>query len=655
MLASALFLSAPSLAQIDVEDVFSAKLPSSGDSLLLTGVDVGSGGSRIAVAGVSINANNETEDVTDIVYSPGGGGADQSFTCPADLVEFDSDSKFRIRICYLLDPTPGEAGEVEVTFNDDVDKGASIGFLALTGVDTSDPVGTLSSATGDSSSPAVDVTGGIADGLKVNFLATEKDAVPSAVSTTQTERYVVLSDDVNEVNAGGGTEPVPSGATAAVPMQWSLSTQKKWLIVGIPINPGEESLPIEDVETEDYGDAPVAYGLAGHTQSGLLETLKVEDVGTAFITVPLRRSYDDPIVVCTGNLNSDRAAAGNDREAVVRIRNASSNSFQVRIQRPGFLTAEARDVYCLVAEEGVHDLSSGGGPVFEARKVNGNTTNGRFVDDMDPTMSVSVLGTTVTEDYDNPVVIGQVMTFNEPEYSSFWATNCSDAGAPPSSTGICVSKHVGKSPLGTTRADETLGFIVAETDNDNRVSGVFNGRPWAIGLTSDSIEGVDDSPPYVFNPGIGIGSGAFVQAAEDGGDGGFAVLFGSSPFSGGMNLAIDEDTVNSSNRSHTTENVAYWALSEDADIFIDEPYLGFQPGDAELATDVQSSNAEGDDDLDTSIYGAGDDEDGVTAELVYSGGFSELTLRATVQVHNAGSGSASLCGWVDFDNDNAFD
>jgi len=51
------------------------------------------------------------------------------------------------------------------------------------------------------------------------------------------------------------------------------------------------------------------------------------------------------------------------------------------------------------------------------------------------------------------------------------------------------------------------------------------------------------------------------MANVDGGDGGWAVLYGNSPVSSVLQLAIEEETaVNTSNRAHTNEQVAYWVM-----------------------------------------------------------------------------------------------
>ena len=62
--------------------------------------------------------------------------------------------------------------------------------------------------------------------------------------------------------------------------------------------------------------------------------------------------------------------------------------------------------------------------------------------------------------YTNPVVIGQVMTENDPDWSVFWASDGS-RNNPPDAGALFVVKNVGEDP-DATRANETLGYMVFE-------------------------------------------------------------------------------------------------------------------------------------------------------------------------------------------------
>jgi hypothetical protein len=159
-------------------------------------------------------------------------------------------------------------------------------------------------------------------------------------------------------------------------------------------------------------------------------------------------------------------------------------------------------------------------------------------------------GYTYQNSYSNPVVLGQVMSANDEKWSVFW-TSDGNRSNPSSSSACYVGKHVAED-TDKTRVAETLGVIVIET-----ASGMAEGVPFESFLSADTVRGVGDSPPYSYGlsgftatPEVGI----VTQAAMDGADGGWAVLYGPSPLSAtSISLAIDEDQIRDSERFHTTE------------------------------------------------------------------------------------------------------
>jgi hypothetical protein len=89
------------------------------------------------------------------------------------------------------------------------------------------------------------------------------------------------------------------------------------------------------------------------------------------------------------------------------------------------------------------------------------------------------------------------------------------------------------------------------------------------GVGSDTIRGMDNNPAYTYNYGVEFNSKTAVvsQAGMDGGDGGWAVLYGADPVSPGtglLNIAIDEDQIANNERRHTTEQVAYFIIDPPA-------------------------------------------------------------------------------------------
>ena len=157
--------------------------------------------------------------------------------------------------------------------------------------------------------------------------------------------------------------------------------------------------------------------------------------------------------------------------------------------------------------------------------------------------------------YTNPVVVGQVMSANDSNWSVFWSMG-SGSKNPVDAANLNVGKHVGED-TNSTRANETIGYIVIEAGN-----GSINGVAYEAALGADSIQGFDNSvTPYTYSLS-GALSAASAAAASisgmDGPDGAWAVLSGSTPFSAtNINLHACEDQMKDTELSHTSEQIGY--------------------------------------------------------------------------------------------------
>lgn len=245
------------------------------------------------------------------------------------------------------------------------------------------------------------------------------------------------------------------------------------------------------------------------------------------------------VVVASPNYDSGTVPA------VVRIRNAAGSSFEVSVNSTDGITAVSNiTIHYLVVEEGIYTQAADG-VTMEAVKFTSTVT--------DENNSWSGESRSYANSYSNPVVLGQVMTNNDPDWSVFWARGGS-RNAPPNSSTLFVGKHVGED-ADVTRADETIGYIVIESG-----SGSINGTAYTAALGNDSVKGVDDSPAYSYSlSGLSSASvGVVSTAAMDGNNGGWPILYGANPLSASsMQLAFDEDQAKDSERRHTTEQVAY--------------------------------------------------------------------------------------------------
>ena len=283
-----------------------------------------------------------------------------------------------------------------------------------------------------------------------------------------------------------------------------------------------------------------------------LELKLVPNVSAAWQTVQLENSYSDAIVVCTYNLPSDT-----DPSTTTRIQNITATSFQLRLQQfENSSAVTASDVHCVIADEGAYNS---GGLKYEARKVISDQTSGLSVPGGWGNVNNEDVSADITQTYANPHVVGQVMSFNDVNASVFWNYDCDNRGNGAffsgQADGICVGKHIGQ--INGTRAAETLGYIVIEAG-----AATVNDITFAAAVGPDTGGGVGNSPPYNYSVSGDFDIGILTQQGEDGGEGGWAILYGSDPLSSNqISWAIEEEVVaGDTSRTHTTENVGYWVF-----------------------------------------------------------------------------------------------
>ncbi|MEM9226092.1 MAG: hypothetical protein AAGA24_06215, partial [Pseudomonadota bacterium] len=290
--------------------------------------------------------------------------------------------------------------------------------------------------------------------------------------------------------------------------------------------------------------AAAALPASGQALSLDVEAVRAPNVGAGWQTVDLVNTYTSAVVTCTYNLRSS-----SDNEATVRIQNVTSNSFQVRAQQfENSSAVTASDVHCLIADEGVNTLSDG--RVIEARTVISTATAGQAIGF--GAGNYTNVTSLVTGGHASLVVLGQVMSFNDAQASTFTSSNCNNRNTPATVAAICVTKQIGQ--INDTRLDETLGFIITEPG-----TGSVNDVTYAFARGADTVRGVGNTPPQTYAVSGDFDTGVATIAALDGGQGGWAVLYGADPLPNNqINLAIDEETVaGDSSRGHTTEEVYY--------------------------------------------------------------------------------------------------
>ncbi len=282
------------------------------------------------------------------------------------------------------------------------------------------------------------------------------------------------------------------------------------------------------------------------SEGGLrLEVGTVSGVGSSdYVTVTLAHSYEAMVVIATAPYSN------NTLPLLTRVRNAQGNSFQVKLQNPSAQTLQPETVHYLVMEAGAYTLP-------DSRAIEAHLVDSTLTDYKGSWQGQSL---SYGQSYANPVVLGQVMSENDPDWSVFWDRGASPT-SPPDSGNLWVGKMVGED-TDTVRANEVLGVVVIEEG-----AGSLEGVAYRARLGADTVRGMDNRPPYVYDFSPAFSSTPQVallsQAAMDSGDGSWAVLYGAAPLSAtSLELAVDEDQIGDSERRHNTEQVAYLVLEE---------------------------------------------------------------------------------------------
>jgi hypothetical protein len=224
--------------------------------------------------------------------------------------------------------------------------------------------------------------------------------------------------------------------------------------------------------------------------------------------VRMNQYFVKPVVVCSMYYSKEH------NPMAIRIRNADTSSFEVQtIPINGGSFGGPVDVDCMVVEAGVYTAEENG-IQLEASFVSSSMTS--TVNNFDTT------GTSISfsNSYAKPVVLGQVMTANNPQHSSFYARG-SDIFSPISGSGCVIGKQGSDS---SATLDEEIGYIVIEAG-----IGIFGGRKYEAIQGSNTISGIGNTDAPESYPlstsvkstfGVNSVNSMFTQ------EGGFSVFYG---------------------------------------------------------------------------------------------------------------------------------
>ena len=272
-----------------------------------------------------------------------------------------------------------------------------------------------------------------------------------------------------------------------------------------------------------------------------MEVGEATGVGSSWQTITLANTYASMVVVATVEYPSIASLP-----AVSRIRNAVGNSFDLRVQSPSETNLSGYSVHYFVVEEGLYNQADHGVDM-EAVKVVGSSTSRKSNWITSETRSYQ-------GSYTNPVITGQIMTYADTQWSSFWASSNGSRTNPPNGNSFAAGKHVGED-TSTSRQVETLGYVVIESG-----SYIASGIGIYAVVSADNINGVDNSTNGYTVPVSGLSNPNYAivsSVAMDGGDGGWPVLLTTDSVSSlQVNVVIDEDQVRDGERRHTTEQIS---------------------------------------------------------------------------------------------------
>ena len=258
----------------------------------------------------------------------------------------------------------------------------------------------------------------------------------------------------------------------------------------------------------------------------------------------LADSYQNLVVTCS------ITGPSNTLPQVIRVREAGAQAFEVRLQNPSGASLTTETVQCLATEAGVWRLPDG--RTMEARRV----TSDQVAEDNSWVGAPLALA----HSFSQPVVLGQVMSYNDADWSTFWSYGVNRSSA-ASQSSMNIGYTVAEDP-DVTRAPETLGVIVIEAG--------FSGTLEA-GTSADAVLGWDNSTSGTAVTVNGsYDSGAFVvltQTGMDGGNGGWAI--GRSLNGSTLRISIDEDQLRDSERVHISEQVNYVLLPSEGNLSLE--------------------------------------------------------------------------------------
>jgi len=311
-----------------------------------------------------------------------------------------------------------------------------------------------------------------------------------------------------------------------------------WIESGINTNSTRIWVRVPQILASSFKTIYMYYGsLSASSAANLARTMDAEvnsvSVGSNWTTINLDGYYTNPVIVA--NYECDGG-----EESAVRIRNVSSDSFDIRLQNAGDRNFSDRTVHFFVVEE--TNLLFLDGTLIEGHNYTETHTIGGYSGDN--------TWNTISFDHSytiSPVVFSQVTTYSDSNFVFGHISNVTTATARS-------AMDVGQ--LSFDHGDETMSWITVERSR----TGNLHDIPYETGTSGDSVLGHNN----------GCYSTSFTQIfsqppatlvdlrKRDGGDGGWASICALS--STALSVHVEEEDESDGERSHTTEDVSFLAF-----------------------------------------------------------------------------------------------
>ncbi len=298
-----------------------------------------------------------------------------------------------------------------------------------------------------------------------------------------------------------------------------------------------------------YDEPPMEVGVIRGSASGHME-VGTTTASSSWSTITLTNTYTKPVVIVS-------LLDGNNPNSPVstRVKNASGNSFEVRLDFPNDrfapVTTNSETVYYMVVEAGVWLMGDGKTKVEaniaeDVSRVNcftcGSWNNG--------TQIVHTSGYSA-----NPVFLHQVMSENSSAWISSFASNSTDYRSPPGTNGFRIALN--GASVTSTHAAEDIGYVVMETEKVDTANSI----QYETDTTGISVRGFDDArysesfdQAYTTAPLVLVS-----QLGMRGTEGSWAMI--DSITTTTLTMYEDEDQATDRERSHQAEYYAYSAFA----------------------------------------------------------------------------------------------